>query len=207
MFSCNKFGWITQVAINRQFQPFISLIISAFLLLVQTVLHVPNDLIVWFEKSKTCEIQIKFSHESQFQKWNVSNNFTWRSIDGWCCEFNSQWRQLYFCWFWNPSLSILYKNVRNVRFMLFRKNSNLRQTKPKEKIKCQWHHRTPIPNKSRKWWPQKTVMQISFMSFLRKSPSPPQLKPILSLQMDVLDPTNHLSFFDFELEHSFNSTN
>ena len=31
------------------------------------------------------------------------------SIDGWCCEFDSQWRQLYFCWFWNPSMSICTK--------------------------------------------------------------------------------------------------
>ena len=30
----------------------------------------------------------------------------------------------YFCWFWNPVMSILYKNARNVRFVLFRKNSN-----------------------------------------------------------------------------------
>ena len=37
--------------------------------------------------------------------------------------FNSQWRQLFFCWFWNPSMSILYKNARDVRFLLFRKNA------------------------------------------------------------------------------------
>ena len=29
----------------------------------------------------------------------------------------------FFCWFWNPVMSILYKNARNVRFVLFRKNS------------------------------------------------------------------------------------
>ena len=44
-------------------------------------------------------------------------------MDGWCCEFNTQWRQLYFCWFWNAVMSILYKNARNVRFVLLRKNS------------------------------------------------------------------------------------
>ena len=44
-------------------------------------------------------------------------------MEGWCCEFDSQWRQLYFCWFWDPSMSILYKNARNVKFVLFRKNS------------------------------------------------------------------------------------
>ena len=42
-----------------------------------------------------------------------------------CCEFDSQSRQLHFWWFWNPSMSILYKNARNVRFVLFRKNSTV----------------------------------------------------------------------------------
>ena len=43
------------------------------------------------------------------------------SIDGWCCEFDSQCRQLYFWWLWNPSMSNLYRNARNVRFVLFKK--------------------------------------------------------------------------------------
>ena len=30
----------------------------------------------------------------------------------------------FFCWFWNPLMPILYKNARNVRFVLFRKNWN-----------------------------------------------------------------------------------
>ena len=47
-----------------------------------------------------------------------------RIRDGWCCEFNSQWRHLYFFWFLNLLMSILYNNARNVRFLLFRKNSS-----------------------------------------------------------------------------------
>ena len=39
------------------------------------------------------------------------------------CDFNSHWRQLYF--FKDISMLILYRNVRNVKFMLFSKTSNV----------------------------------------------------------------------------------
>ena len=61
---------------------------------------------------------------SSLGKENTRVFYPFQSIDGWCCEFNSQWSQLYFCWFWNPSMSILYKTVRNVRYVLLIKNSN-----------------------------------------------------------------------------------
>ena len=41
------------------------------------------------------------------------------------CEFNSHWRQPYFFaeTFYDTLMPILYKNVRNVRFLLFTKTS------------------------------------------------------------------------------------
>ena len=35
----------------------------------------------------------------------------------------------FFCWFWNPVMSFLYKNARNVRSVLFRKNSSKTTTR------------------------------------------------------------------------------
>ena len=63
--------------------------------------------------------QISLSWKTWLAEW--VRQLELYSIDGWCCEFNSQWRQLYF---WNPLMSILYKNARNVRFVLFRKKSS-----------------------------------------------------------------------------------
>ena len=41
-----------------------------------------------------------------------------------------------FCWFWNPVMSILHKNARNVRFVLFRKNSNVMLIFPRKHVLC-----------------------------------------------------------------------
>ena len=68
-------------------------------------------------------IQVQFK-DLLFNRCTWVRQLEFKSTDGWCCEFSSQWSQLYFCWFWNPSMSTLYKNARNVSFVLFRKNSN-----------------------------------------------------------------------------------
>ena len=47
------------------------------------------------------------------------------------------------CWFWNLSMSILYKNARNVRFVLFRKNSIL--------MSCSVESRNNLSPKKMKW--------------------------------------------------------
>ena len=65
----------------------------------------------------------KFSLDFLFNKcvggWVVKASAL-QCIDGWCCETGGNF---ILCWFWNPLMSILYKNVGNVRFVYLRKNS------------------------------------------------------------------------------------
>ena len=70
-------------------------------------------------------IQVQFGSSIQHMSGWQSGIGIWFVTHRWLVLW--VWFQLeatIFCWFWDPMISILCKNTRNVRFVLFKKNSN-----------------------------------------------------------------------------------